>query len=536
MKNTSKQTYDVCIVGAGLSGLTAATYLSRAGYSVVLLEKQGHPGGLVNSFSVTGYTFDGGARSIENSGILKPLIKDLGLDLSLIRSSVSIGIADTMVPMRGKESIEGYRQMMERHFPDRHADIDAIFSSIRKVYREMEVLYGFDNPVFTDYKHDRRYLFKTMLPWFFRFVISVLRMRCMQMPVESYLEQLTDCQSLNDLIAQHFFKQTPMFFALGYFYVYNDYYYPKGGTGALAASLANTIEQQGGEILYDMEVTALKVHSHRVVVQDGSYFGYDRLVWCADLKRLYQVADTTDLSISDVQAIDRRRESLEMRRGGDSVFTLYIGSTLPPEYFTGISDPHIFFTPSKEGLGQLFRSELQAVLSTSPLQRTQVLAWVDAYCKRTTYEISIPCLRDESLSPKGKSGLIVSFLFEYDLVRAVQDEKWYEEFKDYVSERMIAVLNDSIFPGLIDSVELQFASTPLTIESTFSSSEGGITGWSFEQSSPVVHALPKIPQSVLTPIPSVYQAGQWAYSPAGIPTAILTGWYAYDAITKKDKN
>ncbi|HLW22414.1 MAG TPA: FAD-dependent oxidoreductase, partial [Sphaerochaetaceae bacterium] len=72
MKNTSKQTYDVCIVGAGLSGLTAAAYLSRAGYSVVLLEKQGHPGGLVNSFSVSGYTFDGGARSIENSGILKP--------------------------------------------------------------------------------------------------------------------------------------------------------------------------------------------------------------------------------------------------------------------------------------------------------------------------------------------------------------------------------------------------------------------------------------------------------------------------------
>jgi hypothetical protein len=32
-------------------------------------------------------------------------------------------------------------------------------------------------------------------------------------------------------------------------------------------------------------------------------------------------------------------------------------------------------------------------------------------------------------------------------------------------------------------------------------------------------------------MPNVFQCGQWAYSPAGIPTAILTGWYAADKIT-----
>lgn len=535
MKKQENQSYDIVIVGAGLAGLTAGAYLSRAGYSVLLLEKQSRPGGLVNSFTVSGFTFDGGARSIENSGILKPLIKDLGLELPLIKSTVSIGITDKMVPMRGKESIDGYRQIMEQLFDDRKKDINAIFSSIRKVYREMEVLYGFDNPVFTDYTHDRKYLFTTMLPWFFRFVISILRMRKMQMPVEAYLEKLTDCQSLNDLIAQHFFKNTPMFFALGYFYVYNDYYYPKGGTGKLAEALAEVIVRHRGEILYEVEATALQVNDRTVVVQDGSSYGYERLIWGADLKRLFQVADTTDLSPSDMQAIGQHKESLEMRRGGDSVFTLYIGSTLSPDYFAKKSDPHLFYTPAKEGLGQLFRSELKTLLCSSPLDREQVFAWVDDYCKRTTYEISIPCLRDASLSPEGKSGLIVSFLFEYDLVRAVQDEHWYAEFKEYVCKSMIAVLESSLYPGLSDSIELQFASTPLTIESTFSSSEGGITGWSFEQSSPVVHSLPKIPQSVLTPIPSVYQAGQWAYSPAGIPTAILTGWYAHDAIVRKDK-
>jgi uncharacterized protein with NAD-binding domain and iron-sulfur cluster len=49
---------------------------------------------------------------------------------------------------------------------------------------------------------------------------------------------------------------------------------------------------------------------------------------------------------------------------------------------------------------------------------------------------------------------------------------------------------------------------------------------------PVVHNLRKMPDSVKTPIPNVLQAGQWVYSPAGIPTAILTGWLAAQHIIK----
>ena len=64
------------------------------------------------------------------------------------------------------------------------------------------------------------------------------------------------------------------------------------------------------------------------------------------------------------------------------------------------------------------------------------------------------------------------------------------------------------------------------------SSEGAITGWSFETKIPVENKLKDIPKSVLTPIPGVFQAGQWAYSPAGVPIAMLTGWYASQKIIK----
>ena len=51
-----------------------------------------------------------------------------------------------------------------------------------------------------------------------------------------------------------------------------------------------------------------------------------------------------------------------------------------------------------------------------------------------------------------------------------------------------------------------------------------------------VNNLLKIFKSVLTPIPKVLQAGQWVYSPSGIPIAILTGFLSAKKIMKKIKS
>ena len=47
--------YDTIIVGGGIAGLTAAAYLSRAGQSVLVVEKQPKVGGLVQTFSRNGF-------------------------------------------------------------------------------------------------------------------------------------------------------------------------------------------------------------------------------------------------------------------------------------------------------------------------------------------------------------------------------------------------------------------------------------------------------------------------------------------------
>jgi phytoene dehydrogenase-like protein len=76
--------YDVVIVGGGIAGLTAAAYLCNSGYQVVVCEKEKKVGGLVNSFNYKGFTFDGGIRAIENSGIVMPMLRQLGLHIDFV--------------------------------------------------------------------------------------------------------------------------------------------------------------------------------------------------------------------------------------------------------------------------------------------------------------------------------------------------------------------------------------------------------------------------------------------------------------------
>jgi phytoene dehydrogenase-like protein len=81
-------------------------------------------------------------------------------------------------------------------------------------------------------------------------------------------------------------------------------------------------------------------------------------------------------------------------------------------------------------------------------------------------------------------------------------------------------------------IQKQFSFTPIDIEKRVGSFGGAIVGWSFEKKIPVVHKIQQSTKSVLTPIPNIFQAGQWSYSPAGVPMSILTGKIAADRVSK----
>ena len=196
----------------------------------------------------------------------------------------------------------------------------------------------------------------------------------------------------------------------------------------------------------------------------------------------------------------------------------------------------MFYTPSRKGLGDVNLGKRRNLINDfDKKSKDEILDWLDDFCNLNTYEVSIPVLRDPALAPEGQTGLMISCLFDYDVIEKVQEAGWYDEFKETMQNRIISIFSQTIFKGLEDDILFKFSSTPLTINKVSGSSEGAITGWSFETEIPVVNKLKDIPQSVVTPIPEVLQAGQWAYAPAGVPIAMLTGWYANQRIVKRSK-
>lgn len=259
------------------------------------------------------------------------------------------------------------------------------------------------------------------------------------------------------------------------------------------------------------------------------------------MKALYTAVDDAKSGELGHRVREQQQKICE-NRGGDSILTLYLGVNLEPSYFARCCGPHCFYTPSKAGISAIQAEPWATVLAdpdrSAAQQRTALEEWVREYLALTTYEISSPALRDPALAPAGKTGLIVSTLMDYRLVKAIDEAGWYLDFKTLCEAQILAVLENSVFPGLTEQVELCFSSTPLTIERRTGNLGGAITGWAFRDDAtdgklPAVSHFRKIAKTIETPLPDVFQAGQWTFSPSGLPVSILTGKLAADGVIKE---
>lgn len=535
-----QQQNPVIVVGGGMAGLTAAAFLVQAGKPVILFEKQEKTGGLVNSFERGGYVFDGGLRAVESSGMILSTLKELCIDVPLIKSHVSLGIVDHVLMLKDTADIAAYESMLKDLYPEEAENIEAIVREIRKVMDYMMVLFGNDNPGFGEIRKDSEYMRKVLLPWLWKLIRTVPKINKLQLPVEVYLKKFTDNQSLIDIIIQHFFRDTPTSFALSYFLFYFDYHYPLGGTGMLSQALDRYIRDNDGEIRLQSAISALDPERRVVRDEQGKEYGYAQLVWAADLKSLYGMIDVSAVKSRRLKKrIAEKRDALSGLRGAESIFSMYLGINKEKEYFSSRCTEHFFYTPDSSGISKAEPGRIAEIMEKAKngdpeTGKAMIKDYLLDYFRYNTFEISFPVLRDARLAPKGKTGLIVSTLFDYDLTKFIADAGWYNEFKVFTEDCMIEILESSVFPDFSKHIELRFSATPLSIQKHTGNTDGAIVGWSFANPYlPVPSSMMKMPAAVNTVLPDVYRAGQWSYSPAGLPISIMTGRMASKKVLKR---
>src|SRR5262249_25299507 len=70
---------NVAVIGGGLSGLTAANYLARAGFSVTLFEKSRSVGGRARTDAEQGFHFNLGPHALYAGGAAIGILRELGV-------------------------------------------------------------------------------------------------------------------------------------------------------------------------------------------------------------------------------------------------------------------------------------------------------------------------------------------------------------------------------------------------------------------------------------------------------------------------
>src|SRR5438067_11335151 len=93
----------VAVIGAGITGLTAAFYLKRKGIPVTVYEASGRAGGVIQSLRRDGYLAEFGPNTIlETSPKITQLIRDTGLESRRLDPD----------PRAGARSVVRYRRPM----------------------------------------------------------------------------------------------------------------------------------------------------------------------------------------------------------------------------------------------------------------------------------------------------------------------------------------------------------------------------------------------------------------------------------------
>lgn len=527
------KSYDAIIVGSGMAGLTAAAYLAKDKHKVLIIEKDETFGGLLGAYEVKGHRVDKGARGIIDSGIITPMLKQLGMNIEFKANPIKMTFKDANMDFLSVASLDDYEHVFKQSFPSEHSAIDIIMNDIKTIMTHMDVLYGIENPLFLPKPYDMEYLGKTLLPWMFKFLFHMHKTKKYMEPVDEYLQKVTQNQALVDMISQHFFAKTPTFFALSYFTLYLQYQYPLGSTQKIIDTFVEYIQNKGGELLSRCEVISIDADAKQIKTNNGDVYAYKQLLWAADTNRFYHCLD--------IKAIKQKRLKIELKakknffasmKGADSILTVNMFTDLEPSFFSAKNGPHAFYTPKLDGISSI---SIESIKENGRFIRDKqrLFEYIKSYLDINTFEISIPSLRDPSLSPSGKSALIVSTLFDYALCEHLVECGFYDDFKRLASQEMVRILDEGLWKNLNEHIDMTIVSTPKTIFERTYATQGSVTGWSFENHPfPVEYKFLSVSKSVHTPIKSIKQAGQFTFNPAGVPVAVLTGKLAADAVHK----
>lgn len=526
------QSYDAIIIGAGHNGLVCAAYLLKAGYSVLLLEKNSIPGGAATTEELMpedapGFLFS--PCAINHIFIhLGPVVEELELEKYGLEYLFCDPVVFCPHPdgkyFLARRSVEQTCAEIARYSP-RDAAKYAEFTDF------WQRVIGMLTPLFNAPP-------KSIVDMAGNYDISKIKdMMSLMGSGDKTLDLIrTMLSSPLDVINEYFdseFLKAPLArlsaelstppsqknMAVGSIMMALRHNpgmaRPKGGTGALTQALVRCVQDLGGEIRTDQQV-------QRVLIDDGKAVGVRLtngqeyrstmgVISSLDAQRLFlQLIDERDVDASDAEL--RERVGRRIANHNEAILKIDCALSELPRFENHNHQDEYWMGSAliADSVAQVEIAHTDPTIGRIPIDDPSMY-------------MVVPSLLDPSLAPEGQHTLWIEFFVPYQIAGAegtgLKGTGWTEDLKNQVADRVLDKLAEYT-PNLKSSIIARHIESPPELERRIGVSKGNYyhLDMSFDQMM-FFRPLPEL-ANYKTPIEGLFLTGAGTHpggSISGLP-------------------
>jgi phytoene desaturase len=489
MRTVPGKTDHVVVVGAGLSGLSAALQLAGRGRSVTVVERYGYPGGRMGQADIRGYKIDTGATVLTMPDIIENAFNAVGASMSdyvelmpsdpAYRASFADGstldvhsdiaaMTAAIEEFAGPEQAAGYLRLRDWLTELYKLEIDGFIGS------------NFSSPL------------SLLTPQLAR-LAAIGGFRGWEKMVSRFI---TDERLQRIFTFQALYAGVPPQQALAAYAViaYMDtiagVYFPRGGMRAVPEGLAAAAADAGVVFRYGSTVTRLERSGSRVTAvctDSGDRIACDAVVLTTELPLTYQLLDRTP------------RRPIKFRPSPSCV-VMHVGV---PSVGGALQHHNISF-------GANWSKTFDEIIDEGVLMSDPSLL------------VTMPTAGDPTLAPPGRDLLFVLAPCPNLEVGKVN---WAVEGDTY-ARQMLAKAAERLLPGLDQDADVLDVVTPADW-----ARQGMLAGSPFALAHTFAQTGPFRPANLVRGIDNVVLAGSSTVPGVGVPTALLSGQLAAERVT-----
>ncbi|PND59172.1 phytoene dehydrogenase [Mycobacterium sp. ENV421] len=489
MRTVPGATDHVVVVGAGLSGLSAAMQLAGRGRSVTVVERYPFPGGRMGQADIAGYRIDTGPTVLTMPDIIEDAFAAVGasmtdhVDLVQVAPAYRATFADGRSLDVHPDAAAMTAAIEEFAGPDQAAGYQRLRTWLTELYR-----LEFDGFIASNFSSP----LSLLTPQLAR-LAAIGGFRGWERMVGRFI---TDERVQRLFTFQALYAGVPPQQALAAYAViaYMDtvagVYFPRGGMRAVPEAMAAAAEAAGVQFRYGSTVDALERSGSRVTAVrtgDGERIACDAVVLTTELPLTYQLLGRTP------------RRPIKVRPAPSAV-VVHVGV---PTVGERLLHHNISF-------GHQWARTFDEIIRDGSLMSDPSLL------------VTRPTAGDPSLAPPGRDLLYVLAPAPNLEVGKVD---WSSTGDSYARE-VVATAAERLMPGLADDAEILDVVTPADW-----AAQGMAAGSPFALAHTFAQTGPFRPANMVRGIDNAVLAGGSTVPGVGIPTAMISGRLAADRVT-----